>query len=364
MRKNILIIFLILYLCLLVGCSIHPFRVATSDGKNLKDQPGLLLIDPNASNRLFTIEKTGDNNDVWNITWIAKGHINLDDKCRVKYLWPHHLITGKMVVEGQFGSNGTKYPIILDTGCSVACMVNDLHVIKNKMPIYPLGTNPVYSAEMGLCRLPELRIGKMSLTNLLSMYIEKRNSIQTFGVSIAYDDSILVGLDVLRSFRYILFDNINKEVEFSAKETFAPDESELWASYPFSIKEKTKSSSAIFVEIPVASEPMELMLDTGWGGELVLNEQNWEKLSRRISKVRLRKDNCAFAFLPEMACKKTIVKKLDIGHIKIKSAKIEVLPDDNPLKLRALLGMYCFRNTIMVLDFERNLMWIKKNGAH
>jgi hypothetical protein len=361
MYKAILSNLLMLFLCLLVGCSLQPVDWVSVKGKNLTGRAGIPLLDPNDPNEPFEVEKKVENGDFNNIT--MKARIELDNTCRIKYHWSHHLISGKMVVEGRLGSKGKKYPVVLDTGCPVTCIVTDRHVIRNKLPIYHLGTNQIYSADMGLCKLPELRIGKMVMVDLPCLYIEKREAIQVFGVTIAYDESILVGLKILRAFKYVMFDNANREVEFSPKEIFKPAHPQLWRSYPFVIKERSSNNDAIFVTMTVAGEEMELMLDTGSGSWLEFNEQMWEKLQGKIPVAKLRSGNFRTAFLENFVCRKGIIRELDIGGRTFKNVRIAVFPDENPVDRETLIGMRCFRDTIMVLDFQRNLMWVKTSGA-
>jgi hypothetical protein len=360
--KAILINILTLLLCLFAGCSLQPVNWVSVKGENLTGRAGIPLLDPNDPNEPFVVKKKIENGDFKNIT--MKARIELDNTCRIKYHWPYHLISGKMVAEGWLGSNGKKYPVVLDTGCPVTCIVTDKHVIKNKLPIYHLGNNPTYSADMGLCKIPELRIGKMTMFDLPCLYIEKRDAIQIFGVTIAYDESMLIGLQILQAFKYVMFDNINKEVEFSPREIFEPAHPQLWKSYPFVIKEKSNDNDAIFVTMTVAGQEVELYLDTGSRQGLQFSEQTWEKLREKIPITKLRNGNFRTAFLENIACKKGTVKELDIGGIKIKNIEIVVLPDDNPAKLQTLLGMQCFRDTIIVLDFGRNLLWVKTSGTN
>jgi hypothetical protein len=359
MYKAILIM---LFSCLLVGCSIQPVDWVSVKGENLTGRPEIPLLDPNDPNEPFEVEKKVGNGDFNYIT--MKARIELNNTCRIKYHWLYYLISGRMVVEGRLGSNGKKYPILLDTGCPVTCVVTDRHVIENKLPIYHLGNNPTYSADMGLCKIPELRIGKMTMVDLPCLYIEKRDAVQIFGVTIAYDESMLIGLQILQAFKYVMFDNVNREVEFSPREIFEPAHPQLWKSYPFVIKEKASDNNAIFVTMTVAGEKVELYLDTGSGQGLQFSEQMWEKLRGKIPVAKLRNGNFRTAFLENYTCKKGVIKELDIGGRTIKNIEITVLPNDNPTNLQTLLGMKCFRDTIMVLDFERNLMWVKTSGAN
>jgi hypothetical protein len=357
MHKANLCNLIILFSCLLVGCSLQPVDWVSVKGKNLKGRSGIPLLDPNDPNGPFVVKKKVENEDFNNI--IMKANIKLNDTCRIKYLWPDYLISGKMVVEGKLGSNGRKYPVVLDTGCPVTCIVTDKHVIRNRLPIYHLGNNPTYSADMGLCKIPELRIGKMTMVDLPCLYIEKRDAIQIFGVTIAYDESMLIGLQILQAFKYVMFDNISKEVEFSPRKIFEPAHPQLWKSYPFVIKKKSNDNDAIFVTMAVAGQDVQLYLDTGSGGGLRLNEQIWEKLRGKIPINKLKNGNFRTAFLENIACKKGAVKELDIGGRTIKNVEIVVFPDDNPTNLQTLLGMKYFRDTIIVLDFQRKLLWVK-----
>ena len=54
-------------------------------------------------------------------------------------------------------------------------------------------------------------------------------------------------------------------------------------------------------------------------------------------------------------------KSLQVGDRVIREAQVSVFPNDSPLLDRCpgLIGMQFFRDTIVVLDFQRNLMWVK-----
>lgn len=350
-----------LFTCLLAGCSLQPMDWVPVKGENLTGRSDIPSLDPNDPNGPFVIENKTEEGQFSNIT--MKARIRLDEICRIKYLWPDHSITGRMVVKGGLGSKGKKYPIVLDTGCPVTCIVTDKHVINNRLPVYHLGTNPIYGADTGLCRLPELNIGKIVMTDLPCLYIEKREALQIFGVTIAYDESILLGLEILRAFKYVMFDDLNKEIEFSPTKIFEPAHPEQWKSFLFSIKEKSNNNSALFAAMTVEGEQLELMLDTGSGGWLEFNEQTWEKLRVKFPAVRLRNGSCGTAFLENFPCKKGIIKELEIGGKIFKNAGITVFQNENPINRKTLIGMKCFQDTIMVLDFERNLLWVKTNGT-
>ena len=186
-----------------------------------------------------------------------------------------------------------------------------------------------------------------------------------FGLSIAKDDSkddsIIVGLPALREFKYIVFDNIRKEVEFSNNELFEPRQLELWEQYSFSIEEDFHGNAFLFVKIPIAGEETELQLDTGSGRGLAVAEELWEVMRQRIQDVKLRKGKDLYPYIGWLVCKRAVIPKLEVGDRTVRNAKISVFPNDSLLleECQGLLGMQYFRDTVIVLDFERNLMWVK-----
>ena len=104
-----------------------------------------------------------------------------------------------------------------------------------------------------------------------------------------------------------------------------------------------------------------VQLDTGSGRGLAISEKLWEQLSEKIRNVRLVKATDLYPYIGSLPCRRGVIPKLQVGNRTVKGAKISVFPDDSPLLDRGdgLLGMQYFRDTVMVLDFERNLMWVK-----
>jgi hypothetical protein len=50
-----------------------------------------------------------------------------------------------------------------------------------------------------------------------------------------------------------------------------------------------------------------------------------------------------------------------VGNRTVRNAKISVFPNDSPIVEHCfgMLGMQYFEDTVMVLDFEKELMWVK-----
>ncbi len=157
--------------------------------------------------------------------------------------------------------------------------VKDIHVRDNNLAVYPMETNRQNGHNLGLCHLPELQIGNAALIDWPCLYLERQKP-GLFGLSITNDnskeDSIILGLPALREFKYIVFDSISKEVEFSHDEVFEPAESGQWEQCPLSIEEDFHGNTFLFVTIPIAGDETELQLDTGSGRGLAIAEELWE----------------------------------------------------------------------------------------
>lgn len=268
-----------------------------------------------------------------------------------------------MVVEGSL-NNGMKYPVILDTGASVALFINDIHIMENKLTISPFKHLSDDEVGWGMCHMPELNIGQLTLVDWPCYYREQHMETQLLGIPLAKDKAVIAGLAALRRFKYIAFDSIEKEVELSSNEAFKPEQSDLWTQYSFSIEEDLGGNVFLLVKIPVAGKEVELQLDTGSGRGLAINQELWEQMCKNIRYIRLRKGSDLYPYIGLLSCKHGIVPELEVGNITVRNAKISVFPDDSPIvyQYSGMLGMQYFQDTVMVLDFERDLMWVRNRA--
>jgi hypothetical protein len=315
------------------------------------------VIDPNDVVGPIQIVQLDDGMELRSET---AGRVEQGSHCRVKY---HGLYktAGFMVVEGKIGEN--RYPVILDTGATQPVFVKDIHVLDNKLAIYPAGTHDTGLADYGLgfCYVPQLQIGQTKLMDLAGFYLERRMEIKVFGVAIAKDDSIILGLPALRQFKYVMFDSVGKEVEFSDDEQFEPTQPQRWQRWPFLIVEDFYGNAVMLVEIEIAGETVQLQLDTGSGEGLAIGEELWEKLRKRMPDVRLKKGVELYPYIGQLQCRQGTIKQLEMGDRVVKKASVSVFPDDSPLvsDCAGMMGMQYFRDTVVVVDFERELMWVK-----
>lgn len=347
MRRNILSSLLALFLLLQAGC-----QTAIVNGKRLEGMAGIRLMRPDDP----------DNRSYW-AKDIYSGQIDgstkQQDPCRIKY-HSSYSVNRWMAVEGRLG-NGAKYPVVLDTGASIALFVNDIHIMENKLAIYPLKSNNNDSVGWGRCHLPELHMGQVTLANWPCFYREQHTEVQLLGLTLAKGKAMIAGLAALRRFKYIAFDSVREEVEFSLENVFKPGQPDLWTQYSFVIEEDLGGNVFLFIKIPIAGEETELQLDTGSGRGLAIAEDLWEGMRNKIQHVKLRRGRDFYPYIGLLACKRGVVPKLEVGNRTVMNAKISIFPNDSPIvdECSGLLGMQYFQDTVMVLDFERNLMWVK-----
>jgi len=384
--KTLLLIILVIS-CLPAGCALSPLRYVVVDTPCIAGRVGAGLIGPNnGPDPTQVIKTTGSQAG---LHWQINGTIDCAPTVRVKY---HQLyaINPCMMVKGSIAGAKNDHPIILDTGASQAVFVKNTHVIESRLPVYPAETDQANSNAYGLgrCYLPQLRIGQVTLTDLPCWYLQRHIELEFFGLPIAKDDSIILGLPALRRFKYILFDSPNRQVEFSYNEAFepgpapiapvavgqAPDKDESiaggqlvrdWSQYSLLIEEDRYGNEFAFVEIPIAGELMKVQLDTGSANALAIAERQWEILSRRVKKPRLKEGIDLYPYISQLACKRGVIRELQIGDRCIRDAKISVFPSDSPLlrQCKAILGTQYFQDTVIVLDFERRIMWVKNPPA-
>ena len=281
------------------------------------------------------------------------------DPCRIKY-HPSCSQQRWMAVEGRLDT-GRRYPLVLDTGASVALFVNDIHVVENNLAIAPLASPKSGSPGWGMCHLPALHIGQVLLPDPPCFYREQHTEVRLLGLPLARDKTMIAGLGVLRQFKYVAFDSINREVEFSIERAFKPEQPDSWAQYSFVIEEDLGGNAFLFVKIPIAGHETEVQLDTGSGRGLAISEELWKAMKEKIGPTKLRKGKDLYPYIGLLPCRHGAVAQLEVGNRIVKKAEVSVFPDDSPVvdRCSGLLGMQYFQDTVIVLDFERNLMWVK-----
>ncbi len=352
-----------LLLVVLSGCSIHPFRTVTVKGQNLASDRDIPFIDPNDTQGPYKIiiTKTEDGDTFYK--WSADMDLAQEKPSRLKYNWlrsffPNLTVNGKL--------DGRNYPVTFDTGASPGAMLlNTIHVRRHKLPYLPMNTNET-SFLGGFCFAPELRIGNINVSNYPAMYAQKHGQLRLFGVPAGDDDSIIVGLPLMRHFKYFLLDGRKKEVEISVERVFEIEPGARYQSYPLIFEEHAGNNVQLFVTIPVAGEEMTLQLDTGSDGGLDVTESGWKRLRERITPVKLKEGSTHYPFYGRYECREAVMKDLLFGERTLRKTTIQVFADgERPVgdARDGLIGLELFENTEIVLDFERDILWVRNGDS-
>ncbi|MBL7214986.1 MAG: retropepsin-like domain-containing protein [Phycisphaerae bacterium] len=351
-------VLLFLSTAFLSGCGLRYVEV-----KNLEKLNSPRLVDPNTSPFEITASQTEPNR--LNLRFDTK--ITQEKPCRVNYRWLEFNIGKNVVINGQL-PNGKTYPVWIDSGCSGADLLfNPLIVRENKLETLfsyqKLDSETSSSLEQreygGFCYLPSLKIDKLKIQNPYSVFVPWRMEWHALGIPVWRDKRVLMGISLMSQFRYLYFDNVNKQLEFSHSHSFEPMDPNEWASYPMNPR---KEDQWAMVDIPIAGIQCNFGFDTGGAG-IVLMPATWEKIRAGIDTTKLKESHFLshqYGYLP---CHKTVVKELSIGNITIKNAKIVILPNDTPYLSKGItpgyISIWEFKDTSVVLDFEHHLMWVK-----
>ena len=328
-------------------------------GNKLERMPGIALMRENGSaNSTWAKDVSSAGSSCDNH---IPAHAKPAQPCRIKY-HPSYSKDRWMVVEGILRT-GRKYPVVLDTGASVALFVSDTHIMENELAFFPISSGNDDSAGWGKCSLPELQIGPVTLANMPCYYREQRTEIRLLGLPPARGNPIIAGLPALQKFKYVAFNSMSKEVELSLDKVFEPAQPDTWTQHSFHIERDPGGNAFLFVKIPIAGAETELQLDTGSGKGLAVSEKLWKKMSKNIQHIKFRRGKDLYPYTGSMNCRRGVAPELEIGSRTVSDAKVSVFPNDSPIVDRSsgLLGMQYFEDTVMVLDFERGLMWVKNH---
>jgi hypothetical protein len=343
---KICILFAISSFVLLVqaGCS-HPAGYATSGSNFAK-----------TSDWPYSIEVVERGDGTKDYYWEIDSQIEQGEQTVVKY----HRIQGQYkfaVIEGTIGPGGNKYPVVVDTGASQPLIVKDVHVRQNKLKVRSLKTAGPDGRKVGLCYLPELDLASVKLIDWPCL--ELKSASMGLGVR---DDFMIVGLPVIREFKYVVFDNVAGQVEFSKDRAFEPGNANSWKQFPIWVEEDFSGNAFLFVQITVGGQEMELQLDTGSGRGLAISQELWEQLPADVRQVRLSRAKELYPYIGNLSCRRGEIREMELGGSNIHDVPVSVFADDSPLveDCGGLMGMQLFSDTIMVLDFENELMWVKR----
>ena len=332
------------------GCSVGI--VNSNSDKFLKNAR---RIDPNKMKLIVEKDPNGHVNISVDTSNTKELKIKLTKPCKLKYQNFYFDYLSMTAVSGTL-PNGKKYTVFLDTG-SPASFTNDLIISDNDFAILSIFPH------FGICYIPYLKIGQAEIENLYPTYLRHHWQVSFLGLPIWRQKGVILGAGVLSKFSYIQFDNMEKEVQFSLNESFEPNNIEDWNNWPFEIENRVP-----MVNIPIEQKQFRLMFDTCGSYGMTIQPEMWQEISEVITDYKVK--NCVFysGFVGRLNGQKAKVKNLKIANLSVKNAEIIIRAEDDSGRAGNLtmtgfgssIGMKYFKNTIVVLDFQKKLIWIKK----
>jgi len=315
---------------------------------DFESSPGIRLMDPNH----VIFEVISQESNRVNVKW-DKTEIHHTGRCRVKMREesPNVQVLAQV-------NDGKIYPIVIDSGATKYLAATDSLVLDAGLEIFPideLGKNIG-----GLCHLDQLRIGTLTIVHPACEYWLSHYERRVLGQTIWKEKKLNLGLNLMKEFSYILFDNVTREVEFATNNSFNPQDSNQWHQYPISIERNEKQHTRLIVDIPLAGQTQRIEFDSGASPGLILTESIWAKISSGLHILNQEKDQLRTPLSGWLPSRKITVEQLALGNISINDAMIHVIADDNPFgKDEFTLGIGFFRETVIVLDFERKILWVR-----
>jgi len=356
----------ILTLCVYLGCGCSFSPVNTPA---FSDDPDVKRIDPNNGPFVIELEQAAaqDGNTPetihvikWKKTRIS-GNLKQDRTLSAKYRDFNFRMFSHPAIEVEM-PGGQKYTALLDSGYSGVVYVNDLVVRRSNLAVFPLGEHSDTGCAQGFCDIPSMKIGTVAIENPRGWYEQRHWQLKVLGVPIYRHELVLIGLDMMSKFSYILFDNTKRKATFSPYDEFEPVDSSQWIDIPF-VLEKIKDSSRLMVNISLGGHNVHVEFDTCGGKTgLILRQDTWKRVAESVQARGGRKTlSLSFQYGWHWP-RQYVLPELQIGRLNLKNVKVDILPADEEFiqDFEGLITLDCFKKTALVLDFKKNLLWIRK----
>lgn len=342
-----------MWLALLSGCSfiIQPALVPN------RNVDKWTVADPNS----YGIECIKSGDGTYRYSW--NHTISFDpNHAAIPYYGRHSVWQIASAVCAQL--NGRDYFTVFDTGASPFIMIEDTQINRHKMPV--LFFDPQNKLDSyGLAFADSLRVGPIEYKNAPCFFLKYHAEHRLLGlVPVHRFEWIVLPLDLMSAFGCIEFDQVANKIRISEAEPFTPDSPSEWITFPFEIR-KTNISRLLF-KIPLEGIEATLFLDTGAAFQLNVLPDLMRRLYQKRPDLEKQSSRRKDMYSP-YAGGVIKSKKFTAGDFHFADqtfSKVEIFypekdPDPAP-PFDGTIGINLFYNTLMVLDFKQNLMWVKK----
>ncbi|HSV99890.1 MAG TPA: hypothetical protein VLI39_06940 [Sedimentisphaerales bacterium] len=325
----------------------HTVRTVYVRDPALATVPGIRLLDPNSE--LFEIVQRESDRPVVNWKNVAV-HVTGGGRARMRQGAKTIKVMGEL-------PGGKTYPVLIDTGNPGVAAVTSTVVLDAGLGVYPIGNPGDFRG--GVCHLPELKMGEVTIADLACECWLGHLENRVFGRTVWIEREINVGLGLLKRFGYVRIDSIGGEVAFSTGH-FQPEEPNDWRCYPMSINRDQDGRDRLLVSVPIDGRIVTTKFDTGAGPGLILTEKRRGEILSHARILGQERDEVATPGHGLFPCRKIILETLSIADLTLTRAMVHVTGDDNPHGPDDLtLGVGYFRDTVIVLDFRNNRLWIR-----
>ena len=255
------------------------------------------------------------------------------------------------------GNLRPEYPVVIDTGFDGCVMVTDSIVEDAGLGFYPKRSD---NGTAGLCHLCQLKIGDIVFVHPPCFSMAGHYEKKLIGKDSLVAHKILLGLGLLKQFKYILIDIPADQIEFSVQDSFSPDEPDLWRIFPMTIETRQINNYVLFVTVPIEGKDRNVKFDTGASLGMIVTTSYWQEFSKLLDYEGPKDVLLKKPFGYKKADYYT-VKQLQFAGDIISNAEIITLPviDSEFDNSKILLGMKFFRGCTLVLDFENGLLRVK-----
>ena len=270
---------------------------------------------------------------------------------------------GIPVVAGQL--NGKTYPILFDTGNSVGLMVEDVHISRHNLPVWFIDSEDKKNSS-GFAIVESLTVGPLQLKDYPCSFLKHHTEFRLLGaLPVGRFQWVVMPMDMIGQFSYLQYDSIQKELSFSRNKRFRPADRSEWITFPFEIETKR-----ILLKTSIEDIEVTLFLDTGAGYQLELDTAIIKQLRQQRPDLKKAWVQNTQLYSPyekgSLKVRKFTATNLKLDSSTLKKAELfyKETPDQGksyPHKgTNGTIGIGLFDKTTMVLDFKRNLMWVKK----
>lgn len=200
----------------------------------------------------------------------------------------------------------------------------------------------------------------MQFINSPAIYIPDTPNFLLLGIPFGSGQEIILSLEMMRKFKYICIDDETEEVSISGNELFSAAKEEGWRSYPMAV-EPNGNNLFMYISIPVQGQVLKLWFDTGSRNGLVFSKEQWDKVVSLFPYFNIYSGHITLPLIGQIKCRRGWPRNVNIAGTQLSDPTVEVIEEDKKIfnEGDSFIGMECFKKKTIVLNFTRNLFWIK-----